>query len=177
MITKVFKTYMGMAFLSRTASLVAISTAFKDVSGNDRFLVPNFASQYPHTIAQAYTTGGTTTGIWFGSGNTPATENDYQLASRITSGLTVTNAVSGGVDASGNPYTTNVFTIRNTSNSTITIAEIGNVQRFSAATSAGGTSGSNTPFLIDRTVLSSPVVIAAGETAVIDYTTKTVIPS
>lgn len=176
MITKVFKTFMGMAFISRSSNYVAINKAFKDVQGNDKYLIPYFNEMFPDAFSYTFQTGAASTGIWFGSGTAAATENDYCLASRITSGLTVTTTTSGGVDASGNPYTTNVFTVRNTSNAAITIAEIGSVQKLYAGTSAGATSGGNTSFLIDRTVLANPVTIAAGDTAVIDYTTKTVIP-
>lgn len=112
----------------------------------------------------------TNAGFSFGSGNTAPTEDDYFLESQITSGFTgvLTNAFRG-VDGNGKLYMEFQFTITNTSNANITIAEMGLTSAWSCCTSASATSASNNNILVDRTVLDTPVTIAPNDSAALRY--------
>ena len=116
-------------------------------------------------------------GIYIGSGNTPATADDYTLESQITSGLSVSSPTKlSGYDAENNECTLSfVITLSNTSGSDITVNEIGTVARCYYGSALGGdVSGTSSSYrrgvLLDRTVLDSPVVIEAGGSAVLHYT-------
>ena len=120
----------------------------------------------------------TNSGVSVGSGTTPPTINDYNLESTITSGLSAaTPVVSTQLDENGNPYVKLVYTINNISQNSITISEIGAKIQIFAATTQGASATSSLIFLLDRTLLDSPVTIPAGEYAVIEYVLKTVIPT
>lgn len=109
-------------------------------------------------------------GFSFGSGNTAPTEDDYFLESQITSGLSsVLTGSSRGVDSNGKLYMEYLFTVTNTSNANITIAEMGITSSWSVCTSASATSASNNNILIDRTVLDTPVTIEPNNSAAIRY--------
>ena len=113
--------------------------------------------------------------IIIGSGSTPATENDYALESRITSGLSVVSYTpSKETDANGNVIKRFDFTLQNTSGSDITIAEVGIRYYIQGYRTGAGTTGStkNGFILFERTVLSTPVTIAAGDAAAIRYTVE-----
>ncbi len=114
-------------------------------------------------------------GFWFGSGDTAATEDDYTLETKITSGLSFSRTSVNALDNNGNPYAKHNFLITNTSQSSITIAEIGWFQYMRSASNQGGQENNRILVLFDRTVLATPITIAAGEYAVIEYTLKTVI--
>ena len=71
--------------------------AVRDVGGTTRYIADY--SAYPADVEGTFTLTAANAGISVGSGSTAPTENDYQLASPITSGLTGTVAVSKEVDA------------------------------------------------------------------------------
>lgn len=114
-------------------------------------------------------------GFWFGSGNTAASENDYTLETKITSGLGFSRTSFLDLDNDGNPYVKNNILVTNTSQSDITISEIGWFQYMRSATNLNGTENNQILVLFDRTVLATPITIAAEEYALVEYTLKTVI--
>ena len=96
-----------------------------------------------------------------GSGNTPVTENDYQIENEITAGikLTVNPTASCRLENDGIAWDY-VYYYQNTSNDTLTIKEVGLV---------GGLSYNKDyynkpykPVLITREVLEEPIVVPAG---------------
>lgn len=101
---------------------------------------------------------GGSVGVYFGSGSTPPTEDDYTLEAPISSGLSsVQTSLAECVDCS---YIERAAIVKNTSAADITIREIG----FFGVTVADGNSDStNWLFLIDRTVLDEPITIPPGE--------------
>lgn len=109
-------------------------------------------------------------GIQVGSGNTPASENDYQLDSTITN-----SSLTGSVNVSrviedGKLYIIFDLTITNVSADAIQIHEIGYFQYLSSGTTQAGTSVSSSYcFMLDRTVLDTPVSVPAGDFATIRY--------
>ncbi len=128
---------------------------------------------FPRNVNNAFQLNANNAGFCVGSGTTAATENDYELASMITSGLTASVAQNAFLDNQGNPTATFDLTITNSGSEAVTIAEIGYKQAIRVTTEQGGTSFSDKTCLIDRTVLDEPVTIPAGEFAVIRYTLKT----
>ena len=129
------------------------------------------------TINEIYT--GTTPqnstyfGVFFGTDSTPATKNDYCLGSPITSGLSITNGAN-------TPYTEEeegvysfyaIFTVKNTTDSDINIYEIGTFTPVSTASGFKATASSDTYYaaLMERTVLTEPITIPAGESKLVTY--------
>jgi len=112
-----------------------------------------------------------TEGVWIGSGNTPATENDYFLETPITSGCSGNITQDSIYDAETNTVKTRlVITITNNSSSDITINEICKTDIFPTATVKGANTNSGRKgVMIDRSVLESPVTIPAGTAGVIYY--------
>lgn len=105
-------------------------------------------------------------GVQFGSGKTPATADDYKLESQITSGLTVANPgnISRSCDDDG-IHMSCTFGVKNADTKPVEISEIGMVASFN--TSGSSYSGY---FLVERTVLETPIVIPVGESRQITYT-------
>ena len=108
-----------------------------------------------------------TTGIRFGSGSTAPTKEDYTLESPIESGLTVTNGAYRIEDGGDGKHTfTKEAVLRNTTESDIVIREIG---VFGVSVTGTNAPFSNHLVLLRRDVLSSPVVIAPGESKLVSY--------
>lgn len=114
-------------------------------------------------------------GIWFGSGQTPATEDDYSLESQITSGLTFNMSKVNDIDENNNPFLRFDIMVTNTSSADITIAELGYVQYAQCSTTLRGSNDVRIATLFDRTVLATPVTIEPNGYAVIRYILKTII--
>lgn len=105
-------------------------------------------------------------GVFLGTGNTPATIDDYRLAGDIVSGFTYNSNVVSESDNDGLTLTAN-YTITNTSDAEIVIAEIGIIQNTSV-----GTKNANYKMLLERTVLESPITIPAGGVGQVTYTIR-----
>lgn len=119
---------------------------------------------------------GNSTGIKLGSGTTPPTRDDYGLETYIPSGKLVCTLTNKRIYAEENgPYCVEyIFTVTNSSDDDVTISEIGRVDNVNATTSTYGGSSSSVSkrFLIDRTLLDTPITIPSNETATITYTLK-----
>lgn len=177
MITNNFKACLQMILQSGVNSNGIV--AAKDVTGATKYLGAYFSSSdgYPNKTDNNIRIASSTTyaGIYLGTSNTPATASDYFVGSVITSGLTAgTPSVSLGVDENGNPYKQIVVLLTNTTASDIVVKEVGYVQQFFAA-NAILTSPSLLRFLLDRTVLPSPLTVPANGSAALKYTLKTII--
>lgn len=104
-------------------------------------------------------------GVFFGSGTTPPTVNDYSLESFIDTGLTITepSAVS---DNTTDDYWEMSVTYGIYASSDLTISEVGlfvtNNKSVDIANSV----------MIDRTVLENPIVIPAGQSKQVTYTIR-----
>lgn len=175
MLTKNFKNMMAMILTSgNSPGLLPL----KNVNGGIYYYGnQNNTSSFPYYRVDALTLSAAGTGWSFGTGSTAPTEDDYQLENTITSGLTCSNSYIRDVDSNGNPYVTFAMTVTNTSNAAITISEIGYKQQLYCAATEKGNPNTYQVFLFDRTVLTNPVTIAAGDYAVIEYTLKTIINS
>ena len=105
-------------------------------------------------------------GIYFGSGSTPATKDDYTLANPITTGLTVSGGIEKVGDFSdGKAEITGRYVLLNTTESEINIWEIGCFTPMIVH----GSSKYYKLLMMERTVLSEPITIAPGTASVVTY--------
>ena len=112
-----------------------------------------------------------TSGVLFGTGDTPASLDDYKLAGdtiqNIAASISKTYSYS-----EAQPSLKAVYTITNNNAAAITIKEVAlNVQY--TYTSNGSVSGC----VIDRTVLDTPVTIPAGGVGQVEYTITINLPT
>lgn len=177
MVTKNFKTFMSVILQANSNQNYGMF-AVKNINGVTRYINPRFNDPYcfPYAVYRDCRLNNDP-GIHFGSGTTAATENDYCLESKITSGLQFQLGQVKGLDANDYPYLRYDIMVTNSSANTITIAELGYAQQFMTAETQGATTDARHVLLLDRTVLAEPVVLAPQEYALIRYTFKTVIPS
>lgn len=112
-------------------------------------------------------------GISVGAGRTTPTKYDHDIEEQITENISgVVTSADIGVSTPGTPYIEFTVTITNTGSESVIIREIGYKEAFYASvypefpvSESGGTSN----FLLDRTVLTVPIEIQAGESGVILY--------
>jgi len=175
MITKNLKNLANSMLQATPNSNVRGLLPVRAVDGNT-FHVASYFNSYPRAVTETFTLSATAAGISVGSGNTPATDEDYQLESTITSGLTAQVNRILDFDGSGYPYIRYDIMLTNNTGNDIVVNEIGYKQNIQTATSSGGASVAARLCLIDRTVLNSPLVIEAGTYEVIRYTLKTIVP-
>ena len=109
-------------------------------------------------------------GIYFGDGNVPPTAEDYRLSGNFISGLSMGAYVASVAISGGTACTTITLTVKNNGSDAVTISEIAWVER-------QNTNNSLKYFMFDRTVLKSPVTIAAGGQGVVVYEFSTTLPS
>lgn len=176
MFTKMFKKLSEIIAIPNNAAGVGYYQ-FKNVRGDTKY-ISNYVnnSVYPALAAYGFTTAPTTYGIVLGSGTTQPTENDYQIESPITSGITVSINNTHIYENNGSRHIMDLM-VTNTSSSPITISEIGwsvgcyasKSQNQDASYNASN-NANNTVFLADRTLLTNPVTIPAKDYAVIRYT-------
>lgn len=104
-------------------------------------------------------------GIYFGSGTAEPTRDDYRLESQITSGLSIVNpsGFAWSIGAEGRRHATATFTVTNSSSDEITISEVGYYSPLSSSSSK------YYQVLMERQVLSEPIVIQPGEAKIVTY--------
>ena len=96
-------------------------------------------------------------GVVFGDGDTPATAEDYKLAGNIITGFTTSVNLASSIN---NGVAQIVATYNISASSEVTIKEI-------AAFASAGAKGA---YIVDRTVLDTPVTIPAGGIGQVVYT-------
>lgn len=109
-------------------------------------------------------------GIYFGTGTTAATKDDYTLEAPITSGLSFSGATKTIGQISDGVYAAiGTFDVANTSGEDITISEIGVVTYVNSVNNVT-TVYTGYPVLMERTVLEHPITIPVGESRLVTYT-------
>lgn len=98
-----------------------------------------------------------------GSGNTPASVDDYALESIITTSISM-SGVARSIDSEGNFVI--VATLQNAGDSQVVINEVGIAARCYTSSSA------TTLCLVERTVLAEPITLAPGENSFLTYKVK-----
>ena len=116
---------------------------------------------------------GSTSGVVFGTGDTPVAYEDYCLAGEIIdyssfneTHISTVTAITGGVRVE------TTFTLTNITESEITIREMGLV-----ACTWQMTLADYNQTLVERTVLNTPVTIAPGSIAQITYAVEWIFPT
>ncbi len=105
-------------------------------------------------------------GVRLGTGDAPATSDDYNFSGTLITGYSFTAVVKTQNSAESDKITA-IYTITNTSSSEITIKEIGIVAKMSSST---GAAQKRDMGLLERTVLDTPVTIPAGGVGQVEYT-------
>ena len=170
MITKNMKNLTAMLLQSTTTLFGSLQVT--NIEGRPYYVHGTFS--FPATRAETFTLDAAAAGVSFGTGSTEPTEYDINLENTITGGVNVvlTNRAAG-CDAPGNPWLQYTFTITNTGSEALTIREVGYKQSIKCATTPGRANSVDAVCLLDRTVLASPLEIAAGDAAVLVYKLKT----
>ena len=172
MITKNFETIRrffccAVATGAGGANLDGVSVV--DVTGATKYFRPYSDNSCLPAFLSANFNGyhNSTPGWRFGTGTTPPTENDYQMESLINSGITLSNSTATLKLENSVYKVLRVFNIKNTSNASLTISEIGYIgKQYGSAQQKA--SASEIGVLYFRDVFTSPIVIAAGETVSIN---------
>lgn len=181
MLTNNFYSLMQMAFAVNSSSLVL---PLVDVQGKSTYITNGAvlcpAAKYWFDLSNTQATrsgwsGSSYSVIWFGSDATPAVRGNYTLGAPLAeSALTFGLATSdGGDDASGHSFSEK--TLRVIANADITISEVGLIMPCvpSGSRTYDIFSGTYNSFgcgiLIDRTVLDTPLVLAANEVGFVKY--------
>ena len=176
MLTKLGK--LMVSTLSRTGNtdiILKVGTANncnligKSAAGNTFYCKP-FGSSQGWIFRSAAITETGSAGVYLGSGTTPATENDYTLESVLT-GLTATSSENTYYDSETYKYRQSLeLTVSNNTGAEVTVGEIGRFVEINTSATRGATSSGNTKlFMVDRTVLETPVVIPSGESSIVRY--------
>lgn len=123
------------------------------------------------TINTTITNSYSDSGVYFGTGSTPATKNDYKLESMVTSGLSITNPdnITMSVDSDGRYIASATYLLTNTSGAAINIYEVGLFGRVVGKFSTSSGSVYYRPCLLERQVLSAPITIPAGGMKMVTY--------
>ena len=158
----------GLFCANVTKSAVYAFIPITDISGATKYY-SYYGDAFPGTLSQSFSTTANSAGIKVGSGTTPATANDYNLGSQITSGISGSISRNRSVDSNGNPIASLLVTITNTGSAPVTIGEIGYFAEVRVSATSDQTSGSTGYTMIDRTVLDNPITIPASGAATITY--------
>ena len=174
MVTRNFKNILALALEAMTSSQGG-ALPLTDVYGVPRYAANVVSSTYfPCNPTATSSVSVSSAGISVGTGSTPATEYDYNLEATLTSGVSLSvTATTPGVEPQGIPYLEYVITVTNTGSSELTIREIGYKQTFYAADKPTQKVMNYRTFLFDRTVLSAPLTIQAGDAGIIRYRLRT----
>ena len=120
-------------------------------------------SVYAASMANLKTSLSQYGGVILGDGDTPPTPDDYKLAGNIVTGFDYSKSLTQVVNETAVTATA-VYTITNTNSTEINIKEIGLIGN------ASSNASSSKIFLLDRTVLDTPVTIPAGGVGQVEYT-------
>lgn len=152
---------------SNIPTLISISGSSRHISISDYGYDSGARGIWFSTVNSLSTLNTTPTNgrgyIVLGSGTTEPTPEDYRLESQITTNLSC-DSVSVSRNTTVKTYTA---TFSNSGTSDITVTEIGYVSRFAWAYNTGDYIYDD--FLMDRTVLETPITIPAGESRTVTY--------
>ena len=154
-----------------TSDFQYATVQFKDPTGVEHYYKPTSARQSQTTFINNALSS-SSSGIAIGSGDTEPTEEDYTLESQIT-GLSASISVANTLNSENFSFKHSLMvTLTNSGSEDVTIREIGYFGYSGTSATRGAAVGQNNNakgFLIDRTVLDSPVVVPAGDSSVISY--------
>ena len=165
MFTNNYIKYREALFFSRVTSSSFKTAKNTDYTGTTGFRDRDFGVCMGFPVIGDPTTS-TATGVYFGSGTTLPTKDDYTLEAPIITGLIATGLQQNAIvsyDGNGKATAEGSYILKNTSEETITVNEIGYF--------ANGHSNGTSSYLIlhERSVLDTPCVIEPGEAKMITY--------
>lgn len=170
MITKWFKQTMKANNVVNSGAAYAFNLPFKNVANQTRYVASGSFFQIGNPTSLQLNTNGV--GISVGTSDTAATDEDVNLASTITSGLSGVITSAHGMD-NDDPYVIFNIVLTNSTASDIIVREVGYKQNVYSGTTVGATTGlGNGLILVDRTVLSSPLTVPARGNAALQYKLK-----
>lgn len=145
----------------------------KDINGDDYYVSPYYYADSWNILFLSLTNSSISC-VLIGSGNTPATEDDYDLENQIIGNqYSASVTYSNVIDEVNKKYGRYVqYTITNSSGEDLVIKEIGRFISAPAVTTEGTVpdgASSKRMFMIDRIVLDNPITIPAGEAGIIRY--------
>lgn len=147
----------------------------KTINGTTKYIPFGVSMQFnPIKTALVASGNSVTYGVAFGSGTTPATENDYTLEHQVTGFTASTPSIETVYDTENWKIKARMdYSIANDTGADITISEIGLFDRSYSSNVRGdtvSTSAANTiAVLFDRTVLAQPITIPDGGAATVRY--------
>lgn len=149
--------YKNMTACLTNQKLTAVTTTGSSAtSSSDTYDDYRFKFTDLKTIATKKTD---TSGVVFGTSDTPPSFNDYFLKGEMITCLSGSGALTVEEDDTGVTYTS-VFTVTNTSDAEVTVKEIGYISSYSICV------------MYDRTVLDEPLTIPAGGIGQVTYTIR-----
>ncbi len=170
MITKWFKQTMKANNVVNSGTAYVFNLPFKNVLNQARYMAAGSYFQIGNPVSLQLSA--TAWGISVGTSDTAATDEDVNLASTITSGLTGVITNTHGMD-NDDPYVIFNIVLTNSTASDIVIREVGFKQNVYSGTTVGATSGTgNNLMLVDRTVLPTPLTVPAKGNAALQYKLK-----
>ena len=168
MITNNYKAML----MSHLASVDGEDTPLLSVvgtNGTTYYLCGNGDAGFPTVVGDDVTLSASNAGVMLGTGDTAAEDTDYALETPITSGIVASATHMRGMD-NGNPYIEYVVSVENTGYSSIILNEIGYIQTVRATDSQSSAASPITvAVMLERTVFSTPITVAAGTTKYIKY--------
>lgn len=166
MLTKNWHTLISKAFLYGSGKYSSVT--LKTFGGSSKTFSTNvFFDALNDALFYEMDSLGSTqgNGLVFGDGTTSPTLDDYQLSGTTHSSIGLSTSVGVTYDCAGNVKKTAVCTITNNGTEEITISEMGYVGYIKQ-----GTTSAYNHYLLDRTLLDSPITIPAGGVGQITYT-------
>lgn len=179
MLTKVGRVLLGLVFNPDTYPFPAANRYYfsdkctipgKNFNGDELYFAVRPGSISYGVSGTAVSAG--TSGWLFGSGTTPATEDDYTIESQIT-GITGTYSSDNYMQYNSDTESWDLFfqyTINNPTENDVVISEMCRFITIAKGTTKGGASSGTTSVMLERVVLDNPVTVPAGEASVINYT-------
>lgn len=152
------------------------STKFVEPSGTEKIIRYRAGNTGYHDTVVLYRFGAysgslTSSGVVFGNGTIPPTVNDYTLSGERVTGLSAASSLQRIDEGDGKVAIICNWLITNNNENAVTIGEVAYLE------SIGGykpdsTSTLSGNFMVDRTVLDTPVTIPAGGVGQVTYTIR-----
>lgn len=173
MITKNYETFAASILVSSSSAACGFGQIF-DVKNTPFFINGYYFTNYmPVGTDGTLTTDKYSSGISIGTGDSPESKYSNNLDSTITSGVTLTLTSTKAKINGQYRVLEFTFTITNTGSEQLIVKEVGYKQRVYVGRYIGdtttSTSAASIVFLVDRTVLTTPLTIQAGDAGILKY--------
>lgn len=161
---------LGMYFMNRNDGVSLTTPSGSSVRAyyyNYNTCHYNFCLDNLRALSTSYSSNG----VIFGDGSTPPSVSDYCLSGNVITGI-VSSSTRKATSTENSAENTVLFTITNNNAKAVTISEVGYIGYNQYYTSATGSNSFSDYFLLDRTVLESPITIEPGGVGQVTYTLR-----